>query len=295
MSLELSQVKKIIEGAIMAAGESLSIHSIGKIFDEEERPDNATIKSVLEELMEDYAERGVELKEVGTGYRFQAHVDLAPWLGRLWEEKPPRFSRAFLETLSIIAYRQPVTRAEIEEIRGVVVSSGITKVLIERGWVRVVGHRDVPGKPALLATTKEFLDYFNLKGLGDLPSLAELQDIEKMAENLQQQDIDAMEDSQSELALTEDGTTEDEDMPEDDVMKLVDDAAINEEVLDELTEELLDEAELELIGEDNLEDALEDAEVIPGTDLDETFGEELLGLEDDEFAPLKTLEEDNLE
>ena len=131
-------------------------------------------------MEEEYSSRGIELVKVASGYRIQVKATMQPWISRLWVEKPGRYSRAFLETLAIIAYRQPVTRGEIEEIRGVSVSSSITKTLIERGWVRVVGHRDVPGKPAMFGTTRDFLDYFNLKRLDDLPSLMELRDLSEI-------------------------------------------------------------------------------------------------------------------
>jgi segregation and condensation protein B len=174
------QLKKIIEAAIFAAGEPLSIDRMLVLFEEEERPEKGAILSLLEELASDYSERGVELKEVGSGYRFQARNETARWVSRLWEERAPRYSRALLETLALVAYRQPITRAEIEDIRGVAVSTNIIKTLQEREWIRVVGHRDVPGKPAMYATTREFLDYFNLKSLDELPPLSELKDLDKL-------------------------------------------------------------------------------------------------------------------
>jgi len=174
------QLKKVIESAIFAAGEPLSIDRMLSLFEEEERPEKGTLHNLLEELANDYAERGVELKEVSSGYRFQARSETARWVSRLWEERAPRYSRALLETLALVAYRQPITRAEIEDIRGVAVSTNIIKSLQEREWVRVVGHRDVPGKPAMYATTREFLDYFNLKSLDELPPLSELKDLDKL-------------------------------------------------------------------------------------------------------------------
>lgn len=174
------QLKKIIEAAIFAAGEPLSIDRLLSLFDEEERPEKAQVQQALAELANDYTERGLELKEVGSGFRFQARSDTSRWVSRLWEERAPRYSRALLETLALVAYRQPITRAEIEDIRGVAVSTNIIKTLQEREWVRVVGHRDVPGKPAMYATTREFLDYFNLKSLDQLPPLSELKDLDKL-------------------------------------------------------------------------------------------------------------------
>lgn len=178
-------LKKILEGAIFAAGQPLSLEQLGLLFDEEGRPSNSDMRAVLDELKADYAERGVELKEVASGFRFQVRQETGPWVSRLWDEKPSRYSRALLETLALIAYRQPITRSEIEEIRGVSVSSHIIKTLIEREWIRVAGHRDVPGRPALFATTREFLDNFNLKSLAELPSLSEIRDLEQINEELE--------------------------------------------------------------------------------------------------------------
>lgn len=177
-------VKRILEGALLASGETLNIVRFGTLFEDYERPDEATIRELLGEIATEYIGRGIELKEVASGFRIQVNKDLGPWVSRLWTEKPPRYSRALLETLSLIAYRQPITRGEIEDIRGVAVSSDMVKSLMERDWIRVVGHRDVPGRPALYATTHEFLDYFNLKSLDELPTLAELRDLDKMNQEL---------------------------------------------------------------------------------------------------------------
>lgn len=176
------KVKNIVESALLAINKPLSLKQIEDMFDaaESEKPEREQIKHALKELAEEYSERGVELKQVSSGYRMQVRQEYEPWIGRLWEERPPRYSRALLETLAIIAYRQPITRSEIEEIRGVSVSTSITRTLQEREWVRVVGHRDVPGKPALFGTTKEFLDYFNLQHLDELPTLAELKDLDAL-------------------------------------------------------------------------------------------------------------------
>ncbi len=164
----------ILEAALLAAGEPLSIEQLRGLFAEAEAPDRDTIKGALEALAGQLEGRGVELKEVASGYRLQVPETFAPWVERLWEEKPARYSRAVLETLAIIAYRQPITRGEIEEIRGVALSSPMMRTLQERGWVRVAGHRDAPGRPAVFATTRDFLDYFNLTSLSDLPSLLEV-------------------------------------------------------------------------------------------------------------------------
>lgn len=183
--MDAELLKKIIEGALFAAGQPLNIERLGLLFDEDDRPDPATLRATLEALMTDYEGRGIELREVASGFRFQVRQDTGPWVSRLWEEKPSRYSRALLETLALIAYRQPITRSEIEEIRGVSVSSHIVKTLIEREWIRVAGHRDVPGRPALFATTREFLDSFNLKTLAELPSLSEIRDLERINEELE--------------------------------------------------------------------------------------------------------------
>jgi segregation and condensation protein B len=184
MSVNPQQLKNILEAAMLAAGEPLSVERLLALFPEEARPEAAEMREALASLGEDCAERGIELKEVSSGFRLQVKRDLAPWVSRLYEERTPRYSRALLETLVLIAYRQPITRAEIEDIRGVTVSSNIIKTLQEREWIRVVGHREVPGKPALFGTTREFLDYFNLKSLGDLPSLAEIRSLEMIASDL---------------------------------------------------------------------------------------------------------------
>ncbi|MEM1152610.1 MAG: SMC-Scp complex subunit ScpB [Pseudomonadota bacterium] len=171
---------QIIEGALLAAGKPLTVAQIGQLFEDNERPDNATLRSALKEVAERCDERGFELQEVASGFRYQVRQSLSPWVARLWQERPQRYSRALLETLALIAYRQPITRGEIEEIRGVAVSSNIIKTLHEREWIRVVGHRDVPGRPAMYATTRQFLDYFNLKTLDQLPALADIRDVESL-------------------------------------------------------------------------------------------------------------------
>lgn len=180
MSVEENKLKNILEAALMAMAKPMSVEQLMKLFDDEERPSASTMKQALTQLQQDCEGRGVELKEVSSGFRYQARQDYAEWLSRLWEEKPTKYSRAYLETLALIAYRQPVTRAEIEEVRGVGVSSNIIRTMVEREWIRVVGHRDVPGRPSLYATTKQFLDYFNMKSLEELPSLAEIKDLDDL-------------------------------------------------------------------------------------------------------------------
>jgi segregation and condensation protein B len=171
---------QIIEGALLAAGKPLTVTQLAELFEEHERPANTEIREALEQVADRCEDRGFELQEVASGFRYQVRQSLSPWVARLWHERPQKYSRALLETLSLIAYRQPITRGEIEEIRGVAVSSNIIKTLHEREWIRVVGHRDVPGRPAMYATTRQFLDYFNLKTLDQLPALAEIRDLETL-------------------------------------------------------------------------------------------------------------------
>jgi segregation and condensation protein B len=175
---EFIQTKRIVEAALLAAAQPLSIPQLSALFGEAEMPAHDDLARALEELGRDCADRGVELKEVASGFRYQVREDVHGWVSRLWTERQTKYSRALLETLALIAYRQPITRGEIEQIRGVAVSTNIVKTLEEREWVRVVGYRDVPGKPALFGTTRLFLDYFNLKSLDELPALTEIRDIE---------------------------------------------------------------------------------------------------------------------
>jgi segregation and condensation protein B len=185
LSLATPDVKLVVEGALMAAGGPLTLDQILALYPEDRRPARDEIRAAIAALTEDCADRGIEVVEVAGGWRVQVRRLVAPWVARLWEEKPARYSRALLETLALIAYRQPITRGEIEDIRGVAVSTQIVKTLTEREWVRVVGHRDVPGRPALYATTRRFLDYFGLRSLNDLPPLAELRDPAFFDEQLQ--------------------------------------------------------------------------------------------------------------
>ena len=193
--MESNQLKMIIEGALLAAGRSLDMNQLERLFDEdlfgkngvgneashgEPCPPRDQIQAALEDIASDCKGRAFELKQTGSGYRFQVRNEFSEWINRLWEERPKKYSRALLETLALIAYRQPITRGDIEDIRGVSVSSETVKTLLERDWVRVVGHRDVPGRPALYATTKQFLDYFSLKSLEDLPALNDIKDIEEI-------------------------------------------------------------------------------------------------------------------
>lgn len=180
-------ISEILEAAIFAAGEPLPVEKLSMLFEEEARPATKEIREELKKIAEMYENRGVELVEVASGYRFQSRAKFAPWLQRLWEQKPPRYGRAFLETLALIVYQQPITRGEIEEVRGVAVNTNIIKVLTERNWIKIIGHKDVPGKPALYGSTKEFLDYFNLKSLSELPTLADLANLDELEKKLNAQ------------------------------------------------------------------------------------------------------------
>lgn len=205
--MEQQQLKNIIEAVLMSADKPLKVNEIEALFaGDADMPTRDEIRKALRQLGDDYEGRGFELKEVASGFRLQVNQGYAQWIGRLWEEKPARYTRALLETIALIAYRQPITRGEIEEVRGVSVSSNIIKTLMEREWIKVLGHKDVPGKPALYGTTKQFLDYFNLKSLEDLPSLAEIKDLDQIHQELDL-DIDN---------TAEDNTGEDGEQGEDD-------------------------------------------------------------------------------
>jgi len=188
--LSLQQLMRIVQALLLAAKEPLSLERIAEVFEEHQRPQPVRLREVLRALQQEAAGSSQELIEVAGGFRYQIKADYAPWVSRLWDEKPPRYSRALLETLSLIAYRQPVTRGEIEDVRGVSVSSQIIRTLEDREWIRVVGHREVPGRPALYATTRHFLDYFNLKSLNDLPELDALRELAASEEKEWQDDLD---------------------------------------------------------------------------------------------------------
>src|SRR5580704_3846199 len=190
-----SYLKNVIEAALLAAGNPVPLTELQRLFEEAVRPDTGQLRAALDALAAEYAGRGIELKETAGGFRIQVRRELAPEISRLWPERAARYSRALLETLALIAYRQPITRAEIEAVRGVAVNPNIIRTVIERNWVRVVGHRDVPGHPELLGTTREFLDYFGLKRLDELPPLAEVQ---------------AMGDINLQLGLADEGLEDDE-------------------------------------------------------------------------------------
>ena len=185
-----TEIKCFVEAALLAAGRPLSIDQLQKLFDDGSIPEKSALSKAISALIEDYEHRGYAITEVASGFRIQIRANMAERLHKLWEERPPRYSRALFETLALIAYRQPITRGEIEAIRGVSVSSNIVRSLMERDWIRVVGHRDVPGRPAMFGTTKAFLDYFGLKKLDDLPPLADLSDWENLRVQLNLPDVD---------------------------------------------------------------------------------------------------------
>lgn len=178
--MDQTEIKHFIEAALLAAGRPLSVDQLQGLFDGRSAPSKPDIRAAIATLAEEYEDRGIAVAEVASGFRIQVTSGMAERLQKLWEERPPRYSRALFETLALIAYRQPITRGEIEEVRGVSVSPNIVRTLLERDWVRVVGHRDVPGRPEMFGTTRNFLDYFGLKKLDDLPPLADLSDWESL-------------------------------------------------------------------------------------------------------------------
>lgn len=270
MSIDSKQLQNILEGALLASAKPLTVAQMADLFDEdsEDRPANDVIRAALEDIQHECEGRGFELKEVNSGFRFQVRQTVAPWVGRLWEEKPQKYSRALLETLALIAYRQPITRGDIEDIRGVAVSSSIIKTLLEREWVRVVGHKDVPGRPAMYATTRRFLDYFNLKNLEDLPTLAEIRDLDTMNEELALEGVDTPDPEQvaagSEEAaeLTEQDAVDSEDGSD----MVTNEASAEMEFISELDESANDDST------ETQSDAIEaDAELVDSESIDETI------------------------
>ena len=278
----------------MAAGEPLTLDKMVSLFTEQkEPPSRDEVKAALKQIEEECESRGVELKRVSSGYRFQAKKEFAPWLSMLWEEKPARYSRALLETLVLIAYKQPITRGEIEHVRGVAVSSNIVKTLLERDWVKVVGHRDVPGRPALYATTKAFLDYFNLNSLDEMPTLAEIRDLDKITAELDLQppgldDIESADpdiDVQHSKAGDIEATDSNEEISEEEIdsnLEDRDDVMLSEHDINPPMDEMeLDEnnSESVLVNSDEVTgapestEALETADTVDSSeDLDSKFG-----------------------
>ncbi len=218
--MESQQLRNIVEAAMLAAGGPLSIDQLKGLFgeDSDSGPEKKEIREVIKQLQDDYAERGIEIREVASGFRIQVREGMGQWLAKLWAERPPRYTRALMETLAIVAYRQPVTRGDIEEIRGVAVSTNIIRTLLERDWIKVVGHRDVPGKPAMFGSTRQFLDYFGLKKLDDLPPLAELAQLEPIGVQLElgtaDQDSDVAKDDSAESSESPEATQEGADAAE---------------------------------------------------------------------------------
>lgn len=198
--MEIAELKRVIEAALFAAGRPISLDELRGLFGVGDKaPPKGDIRKAIAQLQQDCEGRGLEVAEVASGYRAQVRASMSPWLAKLWEIRPPRYSRALMETLAIIAYRQPVTRGDVEEVRGVSVTPNIIRTLLERGWVRVVGHRDVPGKPEMFGTTKDFLDYFGLKTLDELPELEELKDLDAFGVQLELPDQETYPDSAAEL------------------------------------------------------------------------------------------------
>ncbi|MDG1026858.1 MAG: SMC-Scp complex subunit ScpB [Gammaproteobacteria bacterium] len=264
-----NKVKMIVEGLLLAAGRPLTLDNIIQVFSKEEQPDRKELIAVMDSIAEECDGRGFELKEVASGYRFQVKQELSEWVAKLWEERPPRYTRALLETLALVAYRQPITRGDIEEIRGVGVSSNIIRTLLDREWIRVVGHRDVPGRPAMFATTKQFLDYFNLKSLQDLPPLSEIKDL---AEDEPEFDLEDDLAGQRILELPEEVVDENSiELSESDKAELIAEeeaVALAAKPLDEILE-LPPELQYPVIEEEDEEDLEPDAEE---TEFAEEFG-----------------------
>jgi len=268
--LSSQQIKNILEAALLAADYPLSIDHCMKLFEGDlQVPERSVIKSCIEELQLDCQERGVELVKVASGFRYQTRVDIQTWVARLHAEKTPRYSRALMETLALVVYKQPITRAEIEDIRGVSVSSNIMKVLQEREWVKIVGHKEVPGRPAMFATTKKFLDYFNLQSLNELPTLADIKEFDQIAPELDfGQDLPqaASDESQSAEATDRDAESDTHAvMDQDDSSSQSDESQTVQAVADNMADNLSDE--------DDDDGGEEDFSVSEVAELNEEFDE----------------------
>ena len=273
---EIPALKQIIEGAILAADQPLSIDLMIHLF-EHEPPTRAEVREALATITEECDGKGFELKEVASGYRFQVKTEYGQWVSRLWDERPPRYTRALLETLALIAYKQPITRGDIEEIRGVTVSTNIMRTLLEREWIRVVGHRDVPGKPAIYATTKSFLDYFNLSSLDELPTLSEIKDLDKVNEELDLDD-EIVESRTLEIPTDEDAESVDADSEslaevtdkvneiEENIKNLFREEEAAEEAADEELNQIIGEAE-EVVGNQEVDAEAKETEDVENTDV----------------------------
>lgn len=297
---EIPALKQIIEGAILAADQPLSIDLMIHLF-EHEPPTRAEVREALATITEECDGKGFELKEVASGYRFQVKTEYGQWVSRLWDERPPRYTRALLETLALIAYKQPITRGDIEEIRGVTVSTNIMRTLLEREWIRVVGHRDVPGKPAIYATTKSFLDYFNLSSLDELPTLSEIKDLDKVNEELDLDD-EIVESRTLEIPTDEDAESVNADSEslaevtdkvneiEENIKNLFREEEAAEEAADEELNEIIEEAEE--VAENQEVDAeaketgdIENTDVTVGNDLGEVSENTDIDTPDDTQEP----------
>ena len=243
--MDATEIKHFIEAALLAAGRPLSIDQLQKLFDGRMAPEKAEIRQAITELVEDYEPRGITISEVASGFRVQVKSAMADQLHKLWEERPPRYSRALFETLALIAYRQPITRGEIEEVRGVSVSANIIRSLAERDWVRIVGHRDVPGRPEMFGTTKQFLDYFGLKKLDDLPPLADLSDWESLRVQLNLPEVE--QDASEEQPQIPDIPVLYPEIPADDVEEVSDEDVEGAVEAVQAIEASLDDEEEELV------------------------------------------------
>lgn len=207
--MDTNEIKYFIEAALLAAGRPLSIEQIMGLFENDDSPERSEIKQIINILNEEYTDRGITISSVASGYRMQIKTTMVSRLQKLWEEKPPRYSRALFETLALIAYRQPITRGEIEEIRGVSVSGNIVRQLLDRDWIKIIGHRDSPGRPAMFGTTKNFLDYFGLKKLDELPTLSEMSDFENFNVQLKLPDFESQNEVLSDNVSNEINKTDD--------------------------------------------------------------------------------------
>ena len=301
---DLQLVKRIFEGALMAAERPLQRRDLTDLFDDLETPADALIDEALVELDSDCEARGYELKRVASGYRYQVKQDLSRWVNKLWQERAPRYSRALLETMSLVAYRQPITRGEIEQIRGVAVSTQIIKTLLEREWIKSVGYRDAPGRPAIYATTRQFLDYFNLKSLDQLPPLAEIRDLNTISRELNidlpVEDIKPANDDSNEadvVTLPVTPAVENTDAEAVDIEVLDDEAIDVEDHEVEATDSDVETSAIESLESDTLESAELESTELENSGIEnsgiESADIESAGIESTDIA--ETIEASNLE
>lgn len=269
--MDSQQLKNIVEAAMLAAGGPLSIDQLKALFgtDDDSGPEKKEIRDVIKQLQDEYAERGIEVREVASGFRIQVRENMGQWLAKLWAERPPRYTRALMETLAIIAYRQPVTRGDIEEIRGVAVSTNIIRTLLERDWIKVVGHRDVPGKPAMFGSTRQFLDYFGLKKLDDLPPLAELAELEPVSVQLE---LGTADQEPAKDAEGEKGNSEESSEASSDIAQEASEGASEAENSGDETE-----------SSDDLSGTSEEQKIL-GSDPEEEFDDDDIDVSDEELA-----------